>query len=91
MATLDRQHLQAPPLSAAKQELSTDEEDYRLKVSRPFLIQEMEAGRLPHRQVGSHRRVLFEDLMVYERAVRAQQQHALERMADNARDLGLDY
>ncbi len=74
-----------------KQELSTVEAANFLNVSRPFVIKEIEAGRLPHRKVGSHRRVLYEDLVAYAREMRAQQQQALERMADNARELGLDY
>ncbi len=74
-----------------KQELSTVEAANFLNVSRPFVIKEIEAGRLPHRKVGSHRRVLYEDLLAYAREMRAQQQQALDAMADNARDLGLDY
>lgn len=37
-----------------------------LNVSRSFVIKEMEAGRLPHRKVGSHRRIALEDLLAYE-------------------------
>lgn len=74
-----------------KQELSTVEAANFLNVSRPFVIKEIEAGRLPHRKVGSHRRVLYEDLLAYAREMRAQQQQALDAMADNARELGLDY
>ncbi|MGB5736766.1 MAG: excisionase, partial [Thiohalocapsa sp.] len=59
--------------------------------SRPFVIKEMAAGRLPYRKVGTHRRVTLNRLMDYEQAMRQQQEQALERMADNARALGLDY
>jgi uncharacterized protein YbjQ (UPF0145 family) len=55
------------------------------------VIKEMEAGRLPHRKVGSHRRIALEDLLAYAQNMRAQQASALERLADNARELGLDY
>jgi excisionase family DNA binding protein len=72
-----------------KQELSTVEAANFLNVSRPFVIKEIEAGRLPHRMVGTHRRVLFADLMEYAKAMRAGQQKALDAMAENARDLGL--
>jgi excisionase family DNA binding protein len=34
-----------------------------LNVSRPFVIKEIELGRLPHRMVGTHRRIAFGDLM----------------------------
>ena len=75
----------------SSQELSTVEAAHFLNVSRPFVIKEIEAKRLPHRRVGTHRRVAFEDLLAYARKMREQQQGALERMAENARELGLDY
>ena len=55
------------------------------------VIKEIESGRLPHRKVGSHRRIAFGDLIAYARKMREQQAGALERMADNARELGLEY
>ncbi|MBK1617447.1 MULTISPECIES: helix-turn-helix domain-containing protein [Chromatiaceae] len=78
-------------LMPAESELTTVEAAHFLNVSRPFVIKEMEAGRLPYRKVGTHRRVTLNNLMIYERAMRQQQEQALERMADNARELGLDY
>jgi len=38
-----------------------------LNVSRPFVIKEMESGRLPYRKVGTHRRVALHSLMDYQR------------------------
>ena len=78
-------------LMPSKQELSTVEAANFLNVSRPFVIKEIEAGRLPHRKVGAHRRVAFDDLVLYAREMRKRQESALERMAENARELGLDY
>lgn len=78
-------------LMPQKQELSTVEVANVLNVSRPFVIKEIDAGRLKHRKVGSHRRVLYEDLMEYSAAMRAMQEAALDRMAANARELGLTY
>ena len=74
-----------------KQELSTVEAANFLNVSRPFVIKEIEEGRLNHRMVGTHRRILFSDLMTYAKAMRAKQQQALDKMAENARELGLEY
>lgn len=78
-------------LLPAGQEFTTVEAANFLNVSRPFVIKEIEAGRLRHRMVGTHRRIAFEDLMTYARSMRQQQDSALERMADNAHELGLDY
>jgi uncharacterized protein YbjQ (UPF0145 family) len=58
-------------------------------LSRPFVIKEIEAGLLKHRLVGSHRRIEFEDLHTCAKAMRANQAAALQRMADDARELGL--
>jgi len=78
-------------LVPADQEFTTVEAANFLNVSRPFVIKEIESGRLPHRKVGSHRRIAFDDLMDYAQKMREQQTSALERMADNARELGLEY
>ena len=72
-------------------EFTTMEAAHFLNVSRPFIVKEIDGGRLPHRLVGTHRRVAFEDLLAYARKMREQQTAALERMADNTGELGLDY
>lgn len=76
---------------ASDHELSTVEAANFLNVSRPFIIKEIEAGRLKHRMVGTHRRVEFSDLLAYAKDMRQRQEQALDRMADNARELGLEY
>ncbi len=78
-------------LMPTEQEFTTVEAANFLNVSRPFVIKEMESGRLPYRKVGSHRRIALEDMLAYGQKMHAQQANALERMAENARELGLDY
>jgi excisionase family DNA binding protein len=78
-------------LVPSNQEFSTVEAAHFLNVSRPFVVKEIESGKLPHRMVGTHRRVAFEDLIVYARKMRERQEAALERLAENSRELGLDY
>lgn len=75
----------------SKQEVSTVEAANFLNVSRPFVIKEIEQGRLPHRMVGSHRRIAFDDLIAYAQKMREHQKSALQRMADDAHEMGLDY
>ena len=74
-----------------KHVLTTQEAAGFLNVSRPFVIKEIEQGRLPHRLVGTHRRIAIDDLMQYAQTMRANQKSALQRMADDAHELGLDY
>lgn len=78
-------------LVPSSQEFSTVEAAHFLNVSRPFVIKEIESRRLPHRMVGTHRRVAFEDLLTYAKKMREGQEAALERLAENSRELGLDY
>jgi excisionase family DNA binding protein len=78
-------------LMPTEQEFTTVEAANFLNVSRPFVIKEMDSGRLPHRKVGSHRRIVLEDLLAYAQKMRVTQASALDRMAENARELGLDY
>ena len=78
-------------LMPSQQEVSTVEAANFLNVSRPFVIKEIEQGRLPHRLVGTHRRIAIDDLMQYAQTMRANQKSALQRMADDAHELGLDY
>jgi excisionase family DNA binding protein len=72
-------------------EFTTAEAAEFLGVSRPFVVKEMDQGRLPHRKVGSHRRVLHDDLTAYAAQMRSNQNDALQRMSDNAKELGLEY
>ncbi|MEK6350104.1 MAG: excisionase family DNA-binding protein [Burkholderia sp.] len=75
----------------ADREFTTVEAANFLNVSRPFVIKEIEAGRLKHRMVGTHRRISLEDLSEYARQMREKQVAALDRLAENAQELGLDY
>ena len=52
-------------LMPARQELSTVEAANFMNVSRPFIIKELEEGRIPYRMVGIHRRIQFDDLKRY--------------------------
>lgn len=78
-------------LMPARQELSTVEAAHVLNVSRPFVIKEIEAGRLKCRLVGTHRRILYDDLQQYRAEMQKKQQAALQSLADDSNEQGLDY
>lgn len=78
-------------LMPADQEFSTTEAANYLNVSRPFVIKEIEAGRLKAHKVGTHRRIAHADLAAYRKAMRAGQDAALDRLAEINDELGLEY
>jgi excisionase family DNA binding protein len=75
----------------SKREFSTVEAAHFMNVSRPFIIKEIDSGRLKHRMVGTHRRIFLEDLIEYKNLMQSKQYAALDRMVENAKELGLDY
>lgn len=72
-------------------ELTTQEAAALLNVSRPFVIKEIEAGRLKCRKVGRHRRIEFEELRRYQARQREAADKALKDLAELSQDLGLGY
>jgi excisionase family DNA binding protein len=83
-----RQPIMLMPL---EMELTTLQAAGFLNVSRPFLIKELEAKKLPYRLVGTHRRIYLEDLIKYKESMRRQSERAMQELADLDQELKLGY
>ena len=69
-------------------QLTTQEAAEILNVSRPFLIKLLEKGEIPYLKVGSHRRVIFQDLITYQEQRKVKRRKGLEELTEFLQDEG---
>ena len=72
-------------------EVSTQQAADMLNVSRPHLVKLLEAGNIPFKKTGSHRRVLLQDLITYEKKLANEREKQLDFLANQAQHLNLGY
>jgi excisionase family DNA binding protein len=69
-------------------ELTTKQAAEVLGVSRPFLIRVLEAGEIPYRKIGRHRRVLMKDVLSYKQTTQVKRQTAMDELVKISEDMG---
>lgn len=69
--------------------LTTEQAAAVLGVSRPTVVRLVEAGKLPARMVGTHRRLTLGDVLAYREASSRRRAGALDDMTREAEELGL--
>lgn len=60
-----------------------------LGVSRQHLVNLLERGEIPYHKVGTHRRVVFRDLLAYQKKRDKERSRALDQLAKDVSDAGL--
>jgi excisionase family DNA binding protein len=78
-------------LLSTQAEMTTQEAAELLGVSRPHLVSLLDGGKIPHRLVGTHRRVRVADLMAYKASRYVEQRAALNELTREAQEQGLGY
>ena len=78
-------------LIPSNSEVSSQKAAEMLNVSRPHLIKLLESGKIPFKKVGSHRRILIEDLMNYLNVIKKVREDQLDFLAQQAQELNLGY
>lgn len=77
-------------VSAISRELSTTEAARALGMSRPTVVRLMDTRQLPSHRVGTHRRVLTQDVLAFRRQQMQQRRKAYEDLMLSADALGFD-
>lgn len=78
-------------LIVSDSELTTQQAADILRVSRPHLIKLLDKGELPHRKVGTHRRVKLSDLLNYQESQKKKRDNYLEELVSQAQELKMGY
>ncbi|MBE9463493.1 helix-turn-helix domain-containing protein [Dyadobacter subterraneus] len=78
-------------LLPAEAELSTQQAAEMLNMSRPHIVKLLERGIIPFKKVGSHRRILLDDLIRYESEIKEERRKSFAFLAEQAQELNLGY
>lgn len=71
-------------------ELTTQQAADFLNVSRPFLVNLVDSGKISHRLVGRHRRIRFSDLLAYRESSKRAQRESIDALVQETKRLGLE-
>ncbi|MGW4636037.1 helix-turn-helix domain-containing protein [Nocardia sp. NPDC004415] len=70
-------------------EMTTQQAADMLNVSRPYVVGLLDAGEIPHRLVGRHRRIRFDDLKAYAQRSETASREAADELTRLGQELDL--
>ncbi len=70
-------------------EMTTQAAAELLNCSRPHLVKLLEDGHIPFTKVGNHRRVKYEDVIAYQKQMKAEQKQRIIQMMASDEELAL--
>lgn len=71
--------------------MSTQDAANYLNVSRPFVVKQLEQGKIDYLQVGRHRRIEFHKLVAFSDSLKHNAHAALQELTEQAQDLNMGY
>lgn len=80
---------QAVSIVTHNRELTVHQAADLLNVSRSFLVKLLDEGAIPYIEVGSRRRILFQDLMTYKQQRKVQRRQLLDELIEMTEEAGL--
>jgi len=66
--------------------LTTQQAADFLNISRPYLVKQLEEGKLEFHKIGTHRRVKLRDLMAFKKTLAQRREAALQALVDDAQE-----